>query len=264
MSLYSQLAEQLQYISPEFYKRRFFKKLNGLSAENVLSRKVEPEMLWLKGFLKKDAVFFDVGANVGAYLYLLEHQINPKNIFAFEPNPELFIRLKRLFPKISISDVALSDENTVAEFKIPVMNGKTVHTRGTLQTENREIGETASKIQKVQVISLDDWCALNRIGKIDFIKIDVEGNELKTLRGAKKSIKNFRPVLMVEIEQRHHHFPIWDIIEEVMSWGYAACFLDRNLLKPQPLTKEIIENQDTAMVKVYNQYINNIIFFPNE
>lgn len=262
MSLYSQLAEQLQYIFPEFYKRRFFKKLNGLTAENILARKVEPEMLWLKNSMNNDAVFFDIGANVGAYIYLLEDKLPSKNIFAFEPNANLFLRLKRIFPNINVADVALSDENTIAEFKIPVMNGKTVHTRGTLQTGNREMGESASKIQNVQVIPLDDWCSLNRIEKIDFIKIDVEGNELKTLRGAEKSIRNFRPALMVEIEQRHHDFPIWNIIEEVLGWGYSAHYLGRKTLRPEVLTKEILENQDAANVKVYDSYINNIIFFP--
>lgn len=264
MSLYSRLAENLQFISPEFYKQRFFKKLKDLDAGNVLKRGVEPEMLWLKSFLKEDAVFFDIGANVGAYIYLLEDQLKAKNIFAFEPNPDLFIRLKRIFPGINLSDVALSDTDGEAEFKIPVLNGKAVHTRGTLQTENREDGESSSRIQKVKVMPLDDWCELNRIDRIDFIKIDVEGNELHTLRGAEKSIRRFRPVLMVEIEQRHHTFPVWNIVSEVADWGYSAHYLNRNTLKPEVLTQELLESQDAANVKVYGSYINNIIFYPAE
>ncbi len=86
MSIYSKLAENLQYISPSYYKSRFFKKLKGLSAQNLLERKVEPEFLWIKEVLEKDSVFMDVGANVGAYLYTLENHLKPENIYAFEPN----------------------------------------------------------------------------------------------------------------------------------------------------------------------------------
>ncbi len=90
MSLYSRLAENLMYLSPSYYKQRFFKKLNNISLQNVLERGVEPELIWIREFLPKDAVFFDVGANVGAYIYMLEGHLKPENIYAFEPNPLLF------------------------------------------------------------------------------------------------------------------------------------------------------------------------------
>ena len=141
MSVYSKLAENLQFISPTFYKSRFFKKLKGLDAHNLVARKVEPEFLWIKNILSKDAVFIDVGANVGAYLFTLENHLKPENIYAFEPNPQLFKRLRRLFPKVNLSSIALSDISTIAEFKIPVINGEKIHTRGTLQTSIKEKNE---------------------------------------------------------------------------------------------------------------------------
>ncbi|WP_312767817.1 hypothetical protein [Epilithonimonas sp.] len=63
MSVYSKLAENLQYISPTYYKSRFFKKLKDLTVQNILQRKVEPEFLSIKEVLTKDSVFMDVGAN---------------------------------------------------------------------------------------------------------------------------------------------------------------------------------------------------------
>jgi hypothetical protein len=56
----------------------------------------------------------------------------------------------------------------------------------------------------------------------------VEGNEMKTLHGAKQIIKQFSPTLMVEMEQRHHQTPIWEEISEVESWGYDANYLNRH------------------------------------
>ena len=262
MSVYSKLAENLQYISPSYYKSRFFKKLKGLTAQNLLERKVEPEFFWIKEILGKDSVFMDVGANVGAYLYTLENHLNLENIFAFEPNPQLFKRLKRLFPKVHLSSVALSDISTIAEFKIPVINGERVHTRGTLQTSIKEKNEEKTILQKVEVKPLDDL-DLN-IKKLDFIKIDVEGNEMQTLRGAKKTIEKFKPILMVEMEQRHHKENLWTLISEIADWGYSINFLDRKTLQPKLLTEEFLNQQNPDNVKNYKDYINNIIFLPRK
>ncbi|MCD9854578.1 FkbM family methyltransferase [Epilithonimonas sp. JDS] len=268
MSVYSKLAENLQYISPTFYKSRFFKKLKGLDAHNLLARKVEPEFLWIKNILSKDAVFMDVGANVGAYLFTLEDHLKPGNIYAFEPNPQLFKRLGRLFPKVNLSSVALSDISTIAEFKIPVINGEKIHTRGTLQTSIKEKNEEKTILQKVEVKPLDDLVFdaqtdnLN-FQQLDFIKIDVEGNEMQTLRGAKKTIERFKPILMVEMEQRHHEDNLWTLISEIAEWGYSVNYLDRESLKLKTLTEEFLNLQNPDNVKNYKDYINNIIFLPS-
>jgi len=260
MSVYSKLAENLQYISPTYYKSRFFKKLKGLTAQNLLQRKVEPEFLWIKKVLTSDSVFMDVGANVGAYLFTLENHLKPENIFAFEPNQQLFKRLGRLFPKVNLFSVALSDISTIAEFKIPVINGEKVHTRGTLQTSIKEKNEEKTILQKVEVKPLDE---LNlNLKRLDFIKIDVEGNEMQTLRGAKKTIEKYKPILMVEMEQRHHQDHLWTLISEISDWGYSVNYLDRKTLKPTILTEEFLNQQNPDNVKNYKDYINNIIFLP--
>ncbi len=260
MKFYQLLTEASQYIIPQLYKQRFFKKQNQLSRENIISRKVEPELLWLTEFLPKDAVFMDVGANVGHFLFQLEYHLFPQNIYAFEPNKSLNRRLKRLFPKVKLFSVALSDENTVAEFKIPVLKGEKVNSRGTLQTDFREENEEKTIIQKVKVVKLDDFNPIQKLEKVDFIKIDVEGNEMKTLFGAKETILKFKPTVMVEMEQRHHQEPIWNLISEVENWGFEAHYLERNTFELKRLTEEFIKSQNAIFVKDYENYINNIIF----
>lgn len=260
MKLYQFLTETSQYIVPQLYKQRFFKKQNQLTRENIISRKVEPELLWLTEFLPKDAVFMDIGANVGHFLYQLDYHLFPQNIYAFEPNKSLNKKLKRLFPKVNVFSEALSDENTTAEFKIPVLKGKQVNSRGTLQTDFKEENEEKTVIQKVKVVKLDDFEPLKKLKKLDFIKIDVEGNEMKTLRGAKETILKFKPVLMVEMEQRHHKEPLWNLISEVENWGFEAHYLDRNSFELKKLTEVFINSQNAIFVKDYENYINNIIF----
>ncbi|MFL9833335.1 FkbM family methyltransferase [Chryseobacterium terrae] len=261
MSLYQQLAEKLQYISPGFYKQRYFKSLKNLNKENFSGRNVEPELVWIKEYLQNDAVIFDIGANVGTFLYQFEDKLNHKNIFAFEPNKKLNIRLKRLFPKMNISSVALSDENTTAQFKVPIIKGKMVASRGTLNTSYKEKDEENSYTETVEVVKLDDWTKSKNIKKIDFIKIDVEGNEMKTLFGGKETIQKFRPTLMVEMEQRHHNQPIWNEISEVENWNFEAHYLNRKTFTLEKLTEEILL-KNISDEKNKTEYINNIIFIP--
>lgn len=261
MSLYQQLAEKLQYISPSFYKQRYFKSLKNLTRENFSGRNVEPELVWIKEYLQNDAVIFDIGANVGTFLYQFENKLNHKNIYAFEPNKKLNIRLKRLFPSMNISSVALSDENKTAQFKVPIIKGKLVASRGTLNTEYKEKGEERSYTETVEVVKLDDWTRSKNISKIDFIKIDVEGNEMKTLFGGKNTIQQFKPTLMVEMEQRHHKTPIWDEISEVENWGFEAQYLNRKTFTLEKLTEEILL-KNISDEKNKTDYINNIIFIP--
>lgn len=261
MKLYSQLAEYLQYISPSFYKKRFYKKLIGINPQNIIERSVEPEFLWLSNYLDNNAVFLDIGANVGAYIFILENKLKPENIYAFEPNAKLYNRLSRLFPNVHLFDIALSDEHTEAEFKIPIINGENIHTRGTLQLDFHEDNEERTVLQKVKVRTLDE---LNLdISRLDFIKIDVEGNEMLTLRGAKNTILKYRPILMVEMEQRHHKESVWQLISKIENWGYKANYLERETFKLNVLTEEFLLLQNAKDVKNYKFYINNIIFLPS-
>ncbi|KAF5276814.1 hypothetical protein FQR65_LT16157 [Abscondita terminalis] len=224
MSLYSRLAENLIYLSPSYYKQR---KRSG--ARIGMDKK----------FLPKDAVFFDVGANVGAYIYALERHLDSENIYAFEPNPLLFKRLKNNFFRKSIHSRMHSPiKIQKPQFKIPVIKGHSNAARGTLQTSLKEDGEEKAITSTVTVIKLDDWAEKNMIDRIDFIKIDVEGNETYTIAGMIETILRLKPVLMIEIEQRHHKRPVWDYICYFERYGYSAHYLNRSDFKLVPLTEK--------------------------
>ena len=262
MSLYHRITEKLQFFAPAFYKERYFKHLKNISRVNYSERNIEPELIWIKDFLPKNAVMIDIGSNVGSFIYQLEQKLSPQNIYAFEPNKKLYNRLKRIFPQVHIYPLALSDRNETAEFKIPVIKGKTYTSRGTLKLDYREDEESKRILQQVKVIKLDDWAGLESLKKIDFIKIDVEGNEMNTLRGAKKILEEYRPTLMVEMEQRHHSEPLPELIHEIENWGYGAFFLNRTTFELEKLTENIITGTDGNRVGSKAAYINNIIFIP--
>lgn len=63
--------------------------------------------------------------------------------------------------------------------------------------------------KELQIISIDDFVEQNNIEKIDFIKLDIEGSELDTLKGAVNTLKKFRPKLA--ICAYHKNEDLWEI-----------------------------------------------------
>lgn len=58
----------------------------------------------------------------------------------------------------------------------------------------------------VNTESIDDFVKNNKIEKIDFIKLDIEGSELDALKGAKHTIKTFKPRLAICLYHDIKHF----------------------------------------------------------
>ena len=256
---YYALAQNFIFLSPMIYKTRFYKKYIRLSRQNVFERDVEPEILWLKEFLNQKSVFIDVGAGTGDYVYFLDYLLFPENIHAFEPNRKHYKRLKRLFPKSDILPFALADESKAATLNIPVTGNEEHPENGTLRPISESEGLKV-KTQKAEVITLDEWAEKKEQEKLDFIKIDVAGQEIDVLKGAEKLIEKFRPALMVKIEQEFHEENIWDIITQIAELGYAPHYLDRDSFTLKLLTQEFINSQNAIFAKDDKYHIKNIIF----
>jgi hypothetical protein len=75
------------------------------------------------------------------------------------------------------------------------------------------ISKTKTKNQiKVRVIPLDEFVKKEKIKKVDFIKMDIEGAEFDTLKGAVKTLKRDKPDLIITIYHKGEHFfeiPKW-------------------------------------------------------
>ena len=265
---YYALAQNFWFVSPTIYKSRFYKKLIRLNRENIFERNAEPELLWLKDFLPQKAVFIDIGAGWGDYVYWLDYILFPENIHVFEPNKILCKRLKNLFPKINFYQKALSNENKKAELMIPILNKEKIHEESTLLDNITEDEDTKIATQKAECITLDSWCQKKEAEKkelerLDFIKIDTVGQELSVLGGAKETIEKFKPVLMVKIKQKYHSKPIWEIISNIEKYGYSAHYLHRESFSLEPLTENILNSQNAIFAEDSNKFIKNIIFINN-
>ncbi|MFN7138874.1 MAG: FkbM family methyltransferase [Limisphaerales bacterium] len=68
------------------------------------------------------------------------------------------------------------------------------------------VGETAEQSCKVTTRAIDDFVEEKRLDRVDFIKMDIEGAELKALQGAADTIRKFRPKLAISLYHKLEDF----------------------------------------------------------
>jgi FkbM family methyltransferase len=240
-------------------KRLFFteKYLLKKRLKRAIKNNYESELILLDKIINKNLDSVDVGVYRGVYSYKLS-QIS-KHVHAFEPNPLIYPylkkNLKKVIKNISLYNIAASDCKGVATLKIPNRfntlnknNYEEMYKLGasTIHKKN-ELNNNAYISKEVEKNKLDNLLENKKIG---FIKIDVEGHEKNVIIGASKIIKKNKPVLLVEIEEKHTQDKVLNIINFVNTFGYKSYFFYK---------KELIEiNKNTNF-----GLKNNFIFLPS-
>lgn len=149
----------------------------------------------MKKVLKQNSNCIDVGCHKGEVLdEILSCSPNGTH-FGFEPIPEYFNYLFRKYEgmdNVKIKQVALSNTNGKVSFNwvknAPAYSG----------LQERKYDTKNPEIVKIEVDTIPLDHLLDEIKSIQFIKIDVEGAELKVLQGARKLIEKFQPLIIFE------------------------------------------------------------------
>lgn len=223
--------------------------------------RTEPELLRLPALLKampEQAVFMDVGANVGAYTRAALKHLSPKRVYAFEPQPELAEALRKEFAQTTVEALAFSSRQGSAQFKVPEVAGVPYYTRGTLE-QFKEERETGARYFEVPLNTIDAYCKERGIVP-GVIKIDVEGHEADVLLGAEATLRAHHPALIVEIEQRRLTRPIKEIFDSLEALGYKGEFYDPAAKTYRPLGEFSVEMHQNPTKHKTPDYIANIVF----
>lgn len=155
--------------------------------ERVYSK--EPHTIaWLNGLDETD-ILWDIGANVGIYSLYAALERGAR-VMAFEPMRENFealqanVRLNKIGDKVSAIPLAASDEEALGHFFVRNSNvGSSGHQFGRNVDERGEEFEPAD-IESVLAARLDCLIDVFRMPAPTYLKIDVDGLELKVIAGA--------------------------------------------------------------------------------
>ena len=222
----------------------FFIKKNFLSHSYLLKKRLErsiknndeEEIKLVKSFITPNTDSIDVGVYRGVYSY--EMSKYSKLVHAFEPNPILFDNieknLKKIIKNINFHNCALSDKNDLVTLKIPIRN-KDYNKKN--YEEYFQMGKASihnkNKIDQFESFNIQSkkLDSFNFSNKISFIKIDVEGHEKEVIKGSENTIRNNKPILLVEIEEKYTQQKITHTINYINSLGYSSFYFFNNELR---------------------------------
>ncbi|OGH05755.1 MAG: hypothetical protein A2W22_06600 [Candidatus Levybacteria bacterium RBG_16_35_11] len=183
--------------------------LRGIGILNSEGPKVTGETFLLKK-LKKSFSFktiIDVGANDGGFAAEIRGYFPNASIYAVEPHPETFKRLSKVAKekKIFAFNIGLgnhTEKGYLWDFADNA-NLKSSQPTSTLASGIKDVIEELhkqkAKAYEFKMDTLDNFAKKEKIKKIDFLKIDIEGNELSVLEGAKNLIKGNK-ISLIEFE----------------------------------------------------------------
>jgi FkbM family methyltransferase len=221
----------------------------------------EVELAVVAKLARPDWGAVDVGANIGFYTHVLQKRCS--KVHAFEPNGELAALLRRTVARnVIVHEQAVSDKPGTAELFIPQRGGNFLPGLASLDQAHFE---GAVKSQTVHLVRLDDVLD----GRIDFIKIDVEGHEMSALLGAQNLISAHRPIFLIEAEDRHRERATSSVFQFFRERNYSGFFARGNLAVPIS-EFDLAADQDASILSSDGarlggkRYINNFFFTPDE
>lgn len=179
------------------FKKLIKKFCAAFGLEVTRKRKYAFDEITPKIIQKKECVIFDIGANRGQSISKFKKYFDEPLIHAFEPHPEEFARLSKLFEndkKIILQQQAVGSKPGKLLFNI---NANSAHssfnqlTAGTewIRRRSEEMGLSDQKYTiertEVEVTTVDEYCKRVGLERIDFLKVDTQGFEREVLEGAK-------------------------------------------------------------------------------
>ena len=130
-----------------------------------------------------EALVFDIGANRGAYTSLvLDTAPGRMRVHSFEPSPAAYAELARRFShddRVETHNIGFSDE----EGPGVLLSDSEGSELGSLH-HRAHLGERAPVEESVRLCRVDSFCGERGITRIDLLKVDTEGHDLRVLRGA--------------------------------------------------------------------------------
>ena len=164
-----------------------------------------------KPYINDNGIGIDVGCREGGFAREMENHFTHIHCFDFRNKKDMFEQNVVDMGKFTYHVCGIGDKE------------------GTTFTTSNKVGRIKDSVNvAVPMKTIDSFLLEN----VSFIKYDIEGYELKALKGSEQTIKKYSPVIVIE-QNRGNSYP-QELLE---SWGYTCKAIDK------------IFNQDYIMVK---------------
>ena len=208
-----------------------------LDSKDSLGLSINPhheyeETMMIKQEVKEGNNVIDIGANIGYFTLLFAKIVGPNGkVFAFEPDPTNFSILKKNieennYDNVILSQKAISDKTeTTKLFLCKFSNG--MH-----RIYNSDLCDKSLDIEST---TMDDFFSeINFKDKINFIKIDTEGSEMKVLAGIEKILESNAATIHIEYNPssiRESGFSPKSLPDFLIKMGFDLMSFNRKLGK---------------------------------
>lgn len=155
---------------------------------------------WCKQYCNKNSVFLDIGAHTGSYAISLARYA--KRVYAFEPQKMTYYALcggvaLSCITNVECCNYGLGDESQVGSLPLYIVSND--GGGSTVQSPDKD------KIMATETIEIKTLDSMNITEPISFIKMDVEENELRVLKGAKQTLlRNNLPHILFEQNDKNN------------------------------------------------------------
>ncbi len=252
------------------YGRIVRHSINGILYELDLSERIDSALYngdyedsttrALEHLIRPDMVAFDIGANMGAHTLEIARHLSAGSVHAFEPTGFAFnklqnnVRLNR-FENIFLNHIALSDviEEKQIVFSstadtLPFNASWDIRKVRSSDGKFRSGSKLANKAEILKFETMDSYVARVRLDRLDFIKIDVDGYEMKVVAGGRETIERFRPILILELSRRsllRVGARLEDLVSFFLDRGYSFHDIDTDAKQ----TREALLNHNMKRSK---------------
>lgn len=168
-----------------------------------------------------EAVALDIGSNDGTSIALIRKAKPNSYIHSFDPVHKIHERIYNH----KFHNLGLSSKIGTLDFFVPTVTGyeltqyASTHKEKVIDRIYKDFGKDVIDISFRKVTSEVSTVDLLKL-KPFFIKVDVEGHELEVLKGASETIRIFKPILLLEIQDFTQYEELRDFLS---TFSYSLC-----------------------------------------
>jgi FkbM family methyltransferase len=194
---------------------------------------------------------------MGLYALFASKKVSEKGmVLAIEPSRREFERLKanmklNHLTNVQLLQVGIFNCRTEAELLIAKERKSGQNTMG------KAFGYNSVKLQcreHVYTERLDDIVAREGLAQVDMIKMDIEGAELFALQGAITTLRQFHPVILLELSDRtlkHQGCSSGQVWEFLIEHGYRLQTFNGNTSQYVPAKRQsYIDSENIIAVHI--------------